>query len=808
MLLKEYLISRPGSWDPVAGSILKGEIESVANRIQLTFAEAKIPKVVQYAAETEDHDRVIDVIVENCLCASPNALTIGYVAGSSRNNVTNQYLNPGVSAGVSLLKSPVFRLLHSMLGNESFLALVYQYEAVDTDSKLQLWGPITVDKFKDSKKGTVIRFGNMMQKDQRLRSRCRPLPSTAKACLKQIFPDAVPIGKVPKKFKKLMIILEQVLKRHRKHQYEYPYIFDSICGRPTRQAENILSMATPKSRVIRFLLVIIGKLFPFEHVGTRANSALLCSKISTVINRSANEKICITDICRGMKLTQIDWLASIPGKWNKQQFQSAQIMFESYMRWFVEKFLCKLVGAFFHVTEGSQMIKLLFYRHDDWNKVSNRFIRRYFEVHLNNLGKVDGLVNFTENENLVGRIKLLPKTTGFRTIAAPFKGSLEERYVYFKYENDIIRPINTLMQHLRTRRDSAPSVDGIVRAVAQYKEDMIAKHGSLPKLYAFKFDVRNAYDSVPVSLIRDIYRERLEAYSSSDDIVIRQYHRVDHGKLTYKFKKRMGGKIAPTDLGPGVYAERMAPIQLNKSDVYSFIDHLLDTMAIVYHGTTYNRKVGLFQGFHLSAVLFNMVYDAVVDYLHEAIPTDSDTRIFRLVDDFLILSPDMNVINRYRKLISRPIPRFNLQVNRLKTKLANDKLQFVALNLLLNDLSFVNDLDHYDCSPVVVSSFSKLYERLELSLQSRMTHALYSPRFNTVSAVHANVVNFFTVLMERFVVSYSIVKRKDKFEEAEFQLFLERLLRMLESHSLIGDIATKDSLRAIAFARLRSKRLI
>ncbi|VEU20814.1 DEKNAAC101667 [Brettanomyces naardenensis] len=832
--LKEFIISCGNDFnDELVGSLSR-DLDLIASSIHVKKArqEKKIPSEVAYKAEFEEHEMLIDIIVDYFMTAEiSDALVCGYIDGGQLLNVSDSYACPGVSFTVQLLKSPLFKLIHETLGSQDFLNLLFCYEAyIGNNGGLKLWGPIEEPKFKFNRDHmSSIDTKMMMYKGENSLRGENPLPETVRLCLRQIFPDDIQVGEgIPKRFKKIGKILEEALANHNRQMMEYPYILESICGKVCVEGNNYLEMATSKKKVIRFLMIVIDKIFPIEHIGTASNKAILASSIAHFVHISLGEQIDFKDLSKGLKLNNIGWVKPRNGvKMTKPEFLRAQLMLEWYIKWFFERFLSKLIGSFFHVTEASQSKRLYFYRHEVWTSISQRFKGRYFMTHLEKSERsINSLESFFENDDFIAKLKLLPKVKSFRLIAAPFRGSYDERFGYMEFQREYMKPLGRVLQSVRSIHGSSiSSVSALIQSVAQFKRRLV-KGGKLPKLYGMKFDVKQAYDSVPIDLVKKVLKRKLDDYSpTTDRIVVRQYQSVDDQDIVNPRKRRkitseqvqtMKEMETRSKSGTNLdyFIQKSGPFVFSKAEIVDFVDSQLSRMSIFYHRTTYTRKVGLFQGFQLSGILFNMVYDSVIDFMKESVKVapGSPTEIFRLVDDFLVLSTDKEIIQRLKKLISRPIAMFNLNVNRLKTKCSDTSLSFVALELNIKELSFVKKSDVYNNEAVSLRSFSKLYKRLEFSFEMRLKSPLFSERFNTDEAISTNIINLYEAMTLKFIASHKLIRSGDRFSKQDFASSLERQLHVLEARIGISRLRNlglnRTRIEEVVYDLLKAHRVI
>lgn len=796
------------------------ELEVVCDDIILKVLKVhqSLPSLLLYSSEFEEHDKLIDRIIQHCEnYDTVGAITAAYIHGNKLANASNSLICTGISTSVQLLKSPLFRVIHTILGPELFLGLILHHSAHLKSTHQKLWGPLKETAY--SKKALdyrSIKFASMMYKEEYNLDGLEPLPNGPRACLNEIFgPSLSSKSHLPRRYRKLSKLIELSIKNHLRCRYEYPYILDSVCGPVQYKGANYLQLATKKSSIVHFLLIIIDKLFPIEHIGSGYNKRLLCDAVARFVNVHFGEFLDVKSIVQGIKVNDINWLKPRANmKMTKQEFCRATQMFETYMKWFFGCFLCKLIGSFFHVTEASQSTKLYFYRHECWKKISSRFRQRYFSAHLQKLDHThSSFKSFFDNETFVAKMKILPKPHDFRLIAAPFKGNQDEEFAYTEYQSMLMKPVGRILRSLKAK-DSIFSVADLISRVAKYRQDLISRYLCIPKIFALKLDVKGAYDHLPIYLVEEVVKSKLDETYPLDNICVNQYRVVRNSRITSKRCSVVYDSISQQEI-PKVKKDTIfqneTPIVLSKSDILDFVCRQLKETTVLYHGVTYSRKNGVFQGFQLSGVFFDLVYDQVTEYFQSIISQayKNETLILRLVDDFLFLSTNKDVIQNIRKLTSRPIQKFNLHINHLKTQYAETNLKFVGLNLDLTSLAFVKDISTYRTDALIMLSFPKLFRRMEYTFATNITSPLFDVTASNVDNVAQNIKNIITAFMLRFVSSYRLMHKRSCCLQDDFDAFSRNIIDSMNARVELGSVGLASSdLELLITDVVHSKRIV
>lgn len=765
--------------------------------------DRQIPNELVVDARSNSHSKLIDYIVEFFIThEKSNVLSFAYLDGNFMSNTSNRWVSPGNSFTVQLLKSPAFQLIHTKLGDKQFLSVLYNYEAFSKENGIKLWGPVILHEFSNKHfNRPQISSIKMMYKEKGHGQIRDPFPPDVRSCLVEIFKDAIPSKKpYPRRFRKIASLLKICLLNHQHYKFEYPYILDSICPL-IEMKDDYLKLATSKKLVSKFILIILAKVLPIELIGSLHNSSILSSRVVQFINVSLNERLALTDFVKGFRINDIEWTKPISNKkLTKSEFCKAQRMFQCYIKWLFQYIIAKLLGCFFHVTEASQSNQIFFYRHETWNSVSSKFLRSYFDKNLVLLkNSSDSLASFSDNGTYMGIMKLLPKPHDFRVIAVPFKGSQEEKFTYINFQKKKVKPINQVLRTLRTNKCIiVSSVSDLALNISNYKNAVTSNFGFLPSIHALKFDVKHAYDSLPINLVKTVLKKRLDEKYHDQMILVSDYSKLVDNHISVKRRKvvsKLNNQFTSTSSSKGIIIQKDPPVVLSKDDVIQFVDEQLTRTSILYHGKVFVRKVGVFQGFPLSGTLFDIVYDVAVEKLLDRIPRieRSNTRIFRLVDDFLVLSTSRGVVKNLEKFISRPLELFNMRINRLKTLITSSKLTFVGLSIKLEDLSLIKNRDTYNMTSLNLSSFERLYHRLTFIMISYLNSYLLNVSCNTRLAVAQNVKNIIYAITLRFIKSYKLIRLKQKWVKDPFRKFIHQQIQFIDSKVHLDKIGLSRS---------------
>ncbi|KAG7836041.1 hypothetical protein KL943_001690 [Ogataea angusta] len=708
------------------------------------------------------HEELIDMLVkylaDNCI---ENALINGIVTGDDL-QIANSYGFKGRNAVTNLLKSPEFRIVHTIIGTETFLDLLINYTA--RMENIYLWGELNESSYRKQCRSSLLSIRNMLYSEVWSLQRLDPLPESA-SLIYDVFKTK------NSRHPKLEFLLQSMRINHINHQPDYPYILDSICPEPTNIKSNF-DLAVGKPSVIKFVTIILEKIMPKKLFGSPHNKSVLFKKIAEVLNSHKKDSIYVCNVAKNFRITDIDWL--VPRKkMNKHEFTRAQNTWIQFIWWFFNSVLFKLVASFFHVTDISQSFELLYYRHDTWRRISKQFKDKYYGQFLQRRPEnLNSYFTYAKNDDFIGSLKLLPKAHDLRFITMPFKGSGKSVFEYMDRHKNEVKVANLVLSHKR-KKNCIISMSGLPCELLKYKNQITGS------VYALKFDIRQAYDTLPRTMILPLISELLKETPETFQFNIERYFVLSAPTAAGKRKRRKLSVLEghESTISDKILSHANSPSVLKKSEIMKIVEQQLEHAALFSSSETFHRKRGVFQGFPLSGIFCEIVYDKLTEYLLSL--GSGDVKIIRLADDFLILSTKRDVIAKYQSLIENRIPQFNIMVNKQKSFVSEDTVDFLGTTINLRTLSVTKNLDSYDLTPVRVPSFKALYSALVIHLKQALASDFFNCEINDEKTLIQNLEILIQSLSVRFRKSRKSVARNDRLESSRFDQFLLQTERLI-----------------------------
>ncbi|GMG52113.1 unnamed protein product [Ambrosiozyma monospora] len=202
--LKDYICRHCNNnipnFDEYASGTLTPELETTTNSILIDETDVHI-KTRKFIIPVEllkyqefisvDHEKFMDdLILHLSTQKNPKNLLIeGYTDITNLHNATSatSLVCPGVNTTVQLLKSPIFKVVHLILGSASFYNLLVNCSAYTCNLKFKLWGPIEVHEYKTSRRDNLIYVTKMLFKDIYWAKHCVVIPQNSVVSLSEIF---------------------------------------------------------------------------------------------------------------------------------------------------------------------------------------------------------------------------------------------------------------------------------------------------------------------------------------------------------------------------------------------------------------------------------------------------------------------------------------------------------------------------------------------------------------------------------------------------------------------------------------------
>lgn len=427
------------------------------------------------------------------------------------------------------------------------------------------------------------------------------------------------------------------------------------------------------------------------------------------------------EVCQGLKITCIPWLA--PGslssspqqaKLSLSDKQKRTELLQEFVYFLFDTIVTPLLRTNFYVTESqTHRNRLFFFRHDVWRRLTEKPLAELKNSVFEEL-KPDTARRVLGRRSLgYSSLRLLPKTTGVRPILNlrrrtwtksrwPGKhGAAAAAASYLGPSiNSAVTPVYHMLSYERARGpdmlgSSLNCVGDIHLRLRGFKERCLRQEGGqLPALYFVKLDIQSCFDTIPqqrlIRLIEELVSE--ETYRITKHVELRPGDEFapKAGPVSItnceqaRPQKKFAGRAAPATkaqslpdaFASGTTSRRRNTVfvdtqhrEHNSEDLLDLLDEHVRNNLVRIGKKYFRQRNGIPQGSMLSSLLCNYFYAELErEVLHPILDASaSQALLLRLVDDFLLVTSDVDVAVRFLRCMLRGHPAYGITVNASKS---------------------------------------------------------------------------------------------------------------------------------------------
>jgi telomerase reverse transcriptase len=376
-------------------------------------------------------------------------------------------------------------------------------------------------------------------------------------------------------------------------------------------------------------------------------------------------------------------------------------IFHEFVYYIFDSILIPLIRTNFYVTESQTHRNRLFYfRQDMWQQLTEQPFADLKASMFEELPKDRAKAVVAQSSLGFGALRLLPKATGLRPILNLRKRCLKptiwggKRSYYAPSINSSIGPIYNMLTYERQRApskmgSSLHSMGDMYHRLWNFKRQLAQRQSGqgkgaqskIPPLFFVKLDIQACFDTIPqkelVQLVETLVSEK--SYHITRHVEIRP---SDLPTNKWKTSRKYAGRAAPA-MQPQSLPDLITSGVQGRSENAVFVDtvnqkahgaeDLLDLLDehvrnnLVKMGNKYFRqRNGIPQGSVLSSLLCNFFYAEfereVLGFLRR-----EDALLLRLIDDFLLITPDAGLAVRFAQVMIPGQPSYGVSVNAAKS---------------------------------------------------------------------------------------------------------------------------------------------
>ncbi|XP_077363859.1 telomerase reverse transcriptase isoform X2 [Festucalex cinctus] len=487
--------------------------------------------------------------------------------------------------------------------------------------------------------------------------------------------------KLPRRFFNAIHLFQQFLRRHRR--YAYGKTLQRMCALVHSDlARDKLSCLLPHHcaphRVYLFVKECLCAVVPSELWGSEENRGLFLARVRRFLCSSKFDKISIAELMWKMKVNDCDWLKmSQKGRMPPSELAYRTRVLGQLLAWLLDGYVVGLVRACFYVTESmGQKNALRFYRQEIWRRLQELAFRDHISK-----GQLEELtpaqVASLPKSTVVSRLRFIPKTDSMRPITRVLGTDAKTRAFQ--------RNVRDLRDVLRACVRASPSLLGsTVWGVADIHKVLStfapAQKEKPQPLYFVKVDVSGAYESLPHDTLLHVISQALspvqeqpftirmyakiwaDSFEGLRKSFVRQADFVEDEMSSNNMKGFVTALQSSGRAHHAILVEQHFSSDLHGKKVLQFFTQMLTDSVVQFGNKMYRQCRGIPQGSVASSLLCCLCYGHMENVLFK------DTkglkgRLMRLVDDFLLITPNLQEAQHFLKVLLAGVPQYGLVVN-------------------------------------------------------------------------------------------------------------------------------------------------
>ncbi|KAM4725137.1 telomerase reverse transcriptase isoform 2-T2 [Anableps anableps] len=488
--------------------------------------------------------------------------------------------------------------------------------------------------------------------------------------------------KLPRRFFNMVPLFNRLLQQHKKCPYSK--ILQRICplveecNTGPGELNSLLPKHCAPHRVYLFVRECLSTVIPQELWGSDHNRVRFFARARGFLHSGKFERLTLAELMWNMKVNDCDWLKiSKTGRIPPSELAYRTQILGQFLTWLLDGFVVGLVRACFYATESvGQKNAIRFYRQEVWAKLQDLA----FKGHLAK-GQMEELspaqAASLPKGTVISRLRFIPKTDGMRPITRVIGTDSKTRMFQAR--------VRDLLDMLRACVRSTPSLLGstvwgmtdihkVLSSLAQAQKD------KPQPLYFVKVDVSGAYESLPHDKLIEVIGQALSPIQD-ELFTIRRYAKIwadSHEGLKKAFVRQadflednmgstnMKGFLMSLQKSGKVHhailVEQHFCSDLRGREASQFFTQMLTGNVVQYGKKTYHQSRGIPQGSVVSSLLCCLCYGHMENVLFKDI-TENKGCLMRLVDDFLLITPDQHQAQTFLKILLAGVPQYGLVVN-------------------------------------------------------------------------------------------------------------------------------------------------
>nr|OQO19315.1 hypothetical protein B0A51_11621 [Rachicladosporium sp. CCFEE 5018] len=617
-------------------------------------------------------------------------------------------------------------------------------------------------------------------------------------------------------------LVRSIRKRHSKCSYRA--LLDHHC--PSAVVDDAsnprsLAQATHSQHVAAFCKAVIQRLFRprlFGH-GTwhTGNANIALKHIDRFVRLGRYETLGLQDVLHGLSIRDIQWLAPPQldplAKVSRTDWTKRTELLAELMYYLFDSFLIPLVQSHFHVTEAAgQRNELCFFRHDVWKRLSEPALVQLKLTMLEECSAKQTPAALAHRALGISTVRLLPKEQGMRPIInlrRRVQRLQKGQLVLGRSINSVLTPAFSVLNYEKSNHpdilsSAMFSIDDVYTRLQDFRARLDAKGMASAPLYFAKVDVKACFDTIPQKRLMQMATKLL----SRESYHITKYARVTllgaHDKNTpgfgakpsWKYLKRATGDdevldldgVVQNDVAVGrartAYVHGAQARIERRTEIIGLLREHVESNVIKLGNRYYRQKEGIPQGSIVSSLLCSYFYGELEQKCLGFI-RNGDSLLLRMIDDFLVITTDRDVAQRFMQVMHGGLPEFGVQVKAEKSRanfnitIAGEEIPempkssdfpYCGLTINTSTLDLSKDLERRRKARLdhsVTVEYSKIpgqafYRKSLSTLKLQMRTMLLSTSFNSIDTALVNLYHCFSEAAQKmlyYIRALPIVKQ-------------------------------------------------
>ncbi|CAL8297711.1 unnamed protein product [Lota lota] len=488
--------------------------------------------------------------------------------------------------------------------------------------------------------------------------------------------------KLPRRFFNMVPLFDRLLRQHR--GCPYSSILQKAC--PLRMEEqgdlsSLLPLTCSPHQVYLFIRKCLSTVVPMELWGSEHNRGHFLLRVRSFLRSGKFERLSLAELLWKMRVNECDWLKiSKTGHVPPSELAYRARVLGQFLAWLLDGYVVGLVRACFYVTESmGQKNTLRFYRQEVWAKLQELAFRGHVSK-----GQLEELspaqVASLPKTAVVSRLRFIPKADSMRPITRVVRADAKSRV----HQSNMRELLDVLRACVRSKPPLLGfTVWGMTDIHKKLRPLASVQKEKPQRLYFVKVDVSGAYESLPHDKLIEVIGQALTPVQE-DTFIIRRYAKIwsdAHEGLKKTFTRQadfMEDNIGSTNmkgfvmtmqregkLHNAILVEQHFSSDLHGRDALQFFTQMLTGGIVKFGKKTFRQCRGIPQGSVVSSLLCCLCYGHMENTLFKDINLNGGC-LMRLVDDFLLITPDLGQAQTFFKTLSDGIQDYGLVVNQQK----------------------------------------------------------------------------------------------------------------------------------------------